>query len=82
MVWAYTSDLTGYFPPGKPCFLAVILLFAVYLVNRDFKIQPPGRQRERKKPIGFVNKTRTLLVHHAFLYISVPVFARPRRENA
>ena len=35
-----------------------------------------------KKTIGFISKTTTLHVHHAFLYISLPVFARLRRENA
>ena len=28
-----------------------------------------------KKTIGFISKTTTLHVHHAFLYISLPVFA-------
>ena len=49
--------------------------------NRDFKIQRRGRQGERQKTIGFRSKT-TLHVHHTFLYISFPVFARLRRENA
>ena len=49
--------------------------------NRDFKIQRRGRQGERQKTIGFRSKT-TLHVHHTFLYISLPVFARLRRENA
>ena len=35
-----------------------------------------------KQTIGFISKTTTLQVHHAFLYISLPVFARLRRENA
>ena len=34
-----------------------------------------------KKTIGLIRKTTTLHVHHAFLYISLPVFARLRREN-
>ena len=38
--------------------------------------------RKSKKTIGFISKTKTLHVHHAFLYISLPVFARLRRENA
>ena len=50
--------------------------------NRDFKIQRRGRQRGRQKTIRFISKTRTLHVHHAFSYTSLPVFARPRRENA
>ena len=29
-----------------------------------------------------MNKTTSLQVHHAFLYISLPVFAQPRREIA
>ena len=41
-------------------------------VNRDSKIQRRGRQRERKKTIGFISKTTTLHVHHAFLYIFCP----------
>ena len=35
-----------------------------------------------KKTIGFIGETTTLHVHHTFLYISLPVFARLRRENA
>ena len=35
-----------------------------------------------KKGIGFISKKTNLHVHHAFLYISLPVFARLRRENA
>ena len=34
------------------------------------------------KTIGLISKTTTLHVHHAFLYISLPVFARLRREHA
>ena len=34
------------------------------------------------KTIGFMTKTITLYVYHAGLYISLPVFARLRRENA
>ena len=49
---------------------------------RDFKIQRRGRQRERQKTIGFISKTTTLHVHRTYLYISFPVFARLRRENA
>ena len=33
------------------------------------------------KTIGFTTKTTILQVHHARLYISLPVFARLRREN-
>ena len=35
-----------------------------------------------KKTMGFISKTTTSHVQHAFLYISLPVFARLRRENA
>ena len=35
-----------------------------------------------KKTIGLIRKKATLHVHHAFLYISRPVFARLRREQA
>ena len=49
---------------------------------RDFKIQRRGRQRERQKTIGFIRKTTILHVHRIYLYISFPVFARLRRENA
>ena len=34
------------------------------------------------KTIGFITKTTPLHVYHARLYISLPVFARLRRENA
>ena len=40
--------------------------------NRYFKIQRRGRQRERNKTIGFISKTITLHVHHAYEYISLP----------
>ena len=40
--------------------------------NRYFKIQWRGRQRERKKTIGFISKTITLHVHHTYWYISLP----------
>ena len=52
------------------------------LSHKDFKIQGRVRKRERQKTIGFISKTTTLHVHHALLYISLPVFARLRRENA
>ena len=45
-------------------------------------IQRRGRQRERQKKIISITKTRTLHVHHTFLYISFPIFARPRREDS
>ena len=35
-----------------------------------------------KKTIGFISKTTTFHVHHAFLYITLPVCARLRREHA
>ena len=35
-----------------------------------------------KKTIALISKTTTLHVHHAFLYISLAVFARLRREHA
>ena len=41
-----------------------------------------GNENVKKKTMGFISKTTTLHVHHAFLYISLPVFARLRRENA
>ena len=44
-----------------------------YYINRDFKIQRRGRQRERqKKTIGLISKTTTWHVHHTFLYVSFP----------
>ena len=33
------------------------------------------------KTTGFTTKTTTLHVHHAGLYISLPIFARLRSEN-
>ena len=39
--------------------------------NRYFKIQRRGRQRERKKTIGYISKTITLHVHHTYWYISL-----------
>ena len=44
-------------------------MFAVYLVNRDFKIQPPRRQRERKKPTGFVLKQNNNFARASRLFV-------------
>ena len=38
--------------------------------NRDFKIQRRDGNENVKKTIGFISKTTTSHVHHAFLYIS------------
>ena len=48
----------------------------------SFKIQRRERQQGRQKTVGFISKTTTLHVYHSFLYISLPVFARLRREHA
>ena len=50
--------------------------------SREFKFQRRGRQRERKKTIGYISKTTALHVHHTFFVHFFPVFARLRRENA
>ena len=34
-----------------------------------------------KKAMGFISKTTTWHVHHAFLYVFLPVFARLRRKH-
>ena len=60
---------------APPCWSLAFLI-------RDFKIQRRGRTKNVKKTIGLISKTTTLHVHHAFLYISLPVFARLRREHA
>ena len=39
-------------------------------------------RRERQKSVGLMSKTKTLHVHHAFLYISFALTARLQRENA
>ena len=44
--------------------------------------QERQKKKTNKQTIGFISKTTTLHVHQAFLYISLPVFARLRRENA
>ena len=49
----------------------------LHVYIRDFKIQRRGRQQERQINNRFYKQKK-----HAFLYISLPVFARPRRENA
>ena len=41
-----------------------------------------GNDNVKKKTIGFISKTKALHVRHPFLYISLPVFARLRRESA
>ena len=33
-------------------------------------------KKKKKKTIGFINKTRTLHMHHACWYISLPIFAQ------
>ena len=43
-----------------------VITFSLRFNTRDFKIQRRGRQRERKKTIGFISKTTTLHVHYAF----------------
>ena len=53
-----------------------------YLDNRDFKIQRCGRQRERQKNNRFYKQKNNFASDHALLYISLPVFAQLRRENA
>ena len=40
--------------------------------NRDFKIQRRGRNENVKKTIGFISKTTTLHVHHAFCTFLCP----------
>ena len=61
----WSSLEAAIFEPASPSFVAGLRL------NRDFKIQRRGRQRERKKkPMGLISKTTTSHVHHAFLYIS------------
>ena len=41
-------------------------------ITREFTQRRRRRWRERQKAIGLDNKTTTLLVHHGFLYISLP----------
>ena len=41
-----------------------------------------GDENVKKKTVGFTTNTTTLHVHDPFLYISLPAFARLRRENA
>ena len=47
--------------------------------NRDFN--DADGDENVTKTIGFITKTTTLHLYHARLYISLPVFARLRREN-
>ena len=49
---------------------------------RDFKIQRRRGQRERLKNNSFYMHNNSLAHASRFLYISLPVFARLRRENA
>ena len=76
IVWQSFQKLpsfVSFISPSKPFRL---------IGNRDFKIQRRGRQRERQKTIVFISKTTTLHVHRTYFYISFPVYARLRRENA
>ena len=50
--------------------------------NRDCKIQRRGRQQERQINYSFYRQNNNFALAPRFLYISLPVFARLRRENA
>ena len=65
------------FSVNKKCFL-IALLGA--LRSNDWDTD--GNENVKKKTIGFISKTTTLHVHHVSLYISLPGFARLRREHA
>ena len=54
----------------------------LHVYIRDFKIQRRVRQQERQINNRFYKQNNNFARHHAFLCISLPVFARPRRENA
>ena len=41
-----------------------------------------GGNENDKKSLGYISKTTALHVHHDFLYIFLPVFARLGREHA
>ena len=59
-----------------PLFIACVLELGTLRCNNE-----DGNENV-KKAIGFISKLTTLQVHHACLYISLPVFARLRLENA
>ena len=61
--------------------LTLPLVYLVELIGTLRSNDADGNENV-KKTIGFISKTTTLHVHHAFLYISLPVFARLRREHA
>ena len=48
---------------------------------RHFRSNDADGKENVKKTVGFISKTTFLHVHHAFVYISLPVLARLRREN-
>ena len=58
------------------------MLAAIRVKIRTLRSNDADGGKNVKKTIGLIRKTTTLHVHHAFLYISLPVFARLQRENA
>ena len=41
-----------------------------------------GNENDEKTTIGVISKKTTLHEQHTFLYISLPLFARPQRETS
>ena len=60
----------------------ICYLFVSVVVIEDFKIQRHGRQQERQKNNRFNKQNNNFTRASRFFYISLPVFARLRRENA
>ena len=57
-------------------------IFGVFVLIGTLRSNDVDGNENVKKTIGLISKTITLHVHHAFLYISLPVLAQLRREHA
>ena len=53
-----------------------------YILLKTLRSNDADGNENVKRIIGFIRKKTSAHVHHALLYISLPVFARLRRENA
>ena len=77
-----TSELSALkFPPYNKCH-CIFNHHVLQIKVGSLRSNDADGNEYVKKTIGLISKTTTLHVHHAFLYISLPVFARLRREHA
>ena len=66
------EGLPEIFPRAQPCSLVVIGSMIHYILLGTLRSNDADGKENVKKTIGFISKTTTLHVHHAFLHISFP----------